>query len=670
MVRSLGDLYFNFCVDRGPERFVSNIDVDRSEAFPFWPDAEAEDDLEHLMMGSQNIKTTNSYDCSGPFHTVENLEKRVLDRLEGWNKYKNAFGYACIFMHNGHTRDLYKDKCLVGDRLGWRDMFNTGPPKLEGGRVWGVVLECTSWHRQRRALLRSSFNRAALIHERDAHDVEDGGDEPDADDGRHDGSDDRRKEASNTLNGTADCYADLQLWGFLGVLFSLGSLLGRLKACFFKCPCHPKGFCERNDFMQQRRDCRLAGCIAPELSVGDHESFGEEMANKSFAELQEDLADLTQLQRDWCLQQWSAGRDFALGETRMRLRPHGTIPLKQHCLGPANIRLLRIHLARCVLIYDNLAEGDVTHSTSIALFSPTGLLRRAVEAVIEGAQDIERHPRLMHYRRRSRLAKCIEVSAERLHASLHRNIQSAPCHSGSYVSCMERKSHVLEIVQDSSESAQNFADCVSKVRTARNVIVQLGLQSHPRVEPFVVDGDVPADFPHKVAVEVVYRCDIESQFRPLANFCGQPPLVPPHGPVSAGALEDGPESKGPQDPPPDGDDDDDPFGFDGESQDQPPRAGDGGGHGGDGDKSFVVVMPDGGPEEYSPEEMDESPASPAAAAAFVFVDGGVVSCPVAGGVCGDFSMGGELTPQTGGESTPSGGNSFTPCGASSPACRR
>ena len=100
-----------------------------------------------------------------------------------------------------------------------------------GGRVWGVVLECTQWHRARRFLLRSSFNRAALVHRSDGQDDANDGDEPqEGDDGPEGGDTDLRKEASKTLNATADCYADLQFWGFLGVLFSLGTLLGRMKA--------------------------------------------------------------------------------------------------------------------------------------------------------------------------------------------------------------------------------------------------------------------------------------------------------------------------------------------------------------------------------------------------------------------------------------------------------
>ena len=110
MVKALADLYYMFCVDRGPERSVSNIDVDPSEAFPFWPDEQPEDDLASLMdLDSPNIRTGNSLDCTGPFHTVENIEKRVLGKLEGWIKYKNGLGYACIYMHAGHTRDLYKE---------------------------------------------------------------------------------------------------------------------------------------------------------------------------------------------------------------------------------------------------------------------------------------------------------------------------------------------------------------------------------------------------------------------------------------------------------------------------------------------------------------------------------------------------------------------------------
>ena len=471
-----------------------------------------------------------------------------------------------------------------------------------GGRVWGVVLECTQWHRARRILLRSSFNRAALVHRSDGQDDANDGDEPqEGDDGPEGGDTDLRKEASKTLNATADCYADLQFWGFLGVLFSLGTLLGRLKAWFFCCPCHPKDFCERFDFMSQRRKCHLTGCVAPELAAGDLEAFGEEMANKSFSELEEDLEGLSQGQRDWCLEQWTVGRDYILGEMRLRLRPFGALVLKILCIGLADIRLLRIHLARCILMWDALQDGDVTHPHAIELFSRGSVLRMAVEAVVEGTQDIERVPRLMWHRRRSRLAKCIEVSAERLHAALHRNILAAPHHTGAFASAFSRKDAILGVVQESPEGAQDFGDKVAEVRTAGRVITTLCLQMHPRVEDFLPEGEMPSDFPHKVAVECVYRCDVNSQFRALPNMLGSPPTVPPQDAACAGALQDAPAGDGPHDPPPDAGDDDDPF-VD-EPPDRPFAAGDGGGGGGGGLMPLFGVGIDDS-EEYSPLSPD------------------------------------------------------------------
>jgi hypothetical protein len=69
-------------------------------------------------------------------------------------------------------------------------------------------------------------------------------------------------------------------------------------------------------------------------------------------------------------------------------------------------------------------------------------------------------------------------------------------------------------------------------------ITALGLQNHPQVQPFVIDGVVPPDFPHKIAVELIYRCDAVTQYRDVAQVTRPPPTVPfPPAPIVHASLD-------------------------------------------------------------------------------------------------------------------------------------
>ena len=161
----LARCYFSFVVDRGPERKISNINVDPLRLFPHWQDRTSQgDDLEELFNENQvRVRTDGAFDLLGPFHKIENIQARVLTRLPSWKEHKACKECMCSFFHASYTRDLFCNACLTGDRLHWRSMFSSGPPKLEGGRVWGVLLKGTDWLLDRENLLARSFDRARML---------------------------------------------------------------------------------------------------------------------------------------------------------------------------------------------------------------------------------------------------------------------------------------------------------------------------------------------------------------------------------------------------------------------------------------------------------------------------------------------------------------------------
>ena len=68
---------------------------------------------------------------------------------------------------------------------------------------------------------------------------------------------------------------------------------------------------------------------------------------------------------------------------------YGELPLKIFCLGHCDQTKMRIHLARCVLMYENLESYDDLHESCHHLFAPGTRLRNLVDSVIAGTLPIE-----------------------------------------------------------------------------------------------------------------------------------------------------------------------------------------------------------------------------------------------------------------------------------------
>ena len=140
------------------------------------------------------------------------------------------------------------------------------------------------------------------------------------------------------------------------------------------------------------------------------------------------------------------------------------------------------------MIYDAIPVGVDTHPMVIELFDYAADLRLHVEDVIVGATLIHEVPRLSQLRSYSAFAKVIEISAERLHAQLHRNIILALHQSGAFASVMERKPEIVGELQASPARAEAFADKLAEVRTAPLAIARLGLKEHPRIVQVCEEG--------------------------------------------------------------------------------------------------------------------------------------------------------------------------------------
>ena len=156
--------------------------------------------------------------CPGTFHIIENIQKRMMDGLNLWKKLKVNLSSVCIYFHRPHTRGEFIHLYLIpSGREHMQALFSSGPPLLQGGRVWGVVVESLEWYFERMDLLDATWPHVAEAADEEHHD--DAVDaEPDIDDGVYDDTVHRRR-LNRSLHKPffkGGCTAMLSLARYLG----------------------------------------------------------------------------------------------------------------------------------------------------------------------------------------------------------------------------------------------------------------------------------------------------------------------------------------------------------------------------------------------------------------------------------------------------------------------
>jgi hypothetical protein len=354
----------------------------------------------------------------------------------------------------------------------------------------------------------------------------------DADDPNQPLADDPSKTEESVRAAKAyDAMSNVEWWGFMHVLQKLACLLGFVMDWFHACPCHPYDFCTDNDIKREMDGCPMRGMRASDLATGVLEPFIQRVATSVYSELLNSLQNLSSEQRRKVLVNWFVGKDFVYVEICLRIQCYGELPLKVMCLGHLSMDEVRTGLAICVLLFDNLEADSPAFENEVVveLFDRRLELRRHVEMVISGDLGVHEVPRLMALRMRARFALTIEVSVERLHALLHKNIKLASFHNGAFASIMSRKHEILNEISHDRARLDHFAALVAEVASPSHAIRTLKLEHHPRILDFHVDDAMPRDLPHKVAVEVIYRCDLLTQFadEPYVEEPPSPPSDPP-----------------------------------------------------------------------------------------------------------------------------------------------
>jgi len=144
-------------------------------------------------------------------------------------------------------------------------------------------------------------------------------------------------------------------------------------------------------------------------------------------------------------------------------------------------------------------------------------------------RDYRELPIIAQHRFKSKFASNIETDIERCHAQLHGQIALAPHHSEAFQSVAARKKEPLEYMQQSETAALRLSKFFGKIGNAKGAVEVLGLQAHPAFAEYVSEDFTLSEYlPHKLAVRVIYRGDVATQFQHLpALVAGDGPPAPP-----------------------------------------------------------------------------------------------------------------------------------------------
>ena len=125
--------------------------------------------------------------------------------------------------------------------------------RLEGGRVWGVLLSISVFFCDRQSFLIDYWDDTLMAGSSEAVEEEVGDDV------------EYYKITSVHLSRATEAIRDLFFWATLHIIRAFGTWLGHLEHWASSCPCHRSEF---REFHRLDNDCPLRGCRAPDIAAG------------------------------------------------------------------------------------------------------------------------------------------------------------------------------------------------------------------------------------------------------------------------------------------------------------------------------------------------------------------------------------------------------------------
>ena len=388
--KHLGSI-FAMTTDMGAERQLVGKEVSVQQFFEYWNPHDRlagnviraqEDLLLEVDPSPVPLSTKQCLHIPGTFHLLENIQKRILGTMQTWDEVRPLMESMCHCFHYNHVRERFISGCLTGHRQAWRDLFTSGPPLFEGGRVWGVTVEITEWLLVRKDAIIDSWQEDRVQFRQNAAAAAQDQAQAQPVQGGRDGADNDKHVRKAT-----EAIGKPLFWATMELVSILSEVIGHLESWTQGCSCHDSRHCQTPGLRKLKQQCPMRGRRCPELAVGEVGRFVRRILAVGAAKLTRHVGVLTQQQRQRMLQDFDAGKALLLAEWELRASCFLELPLKLLCVGHPSLRVARTHMAICLAKYDALAHRANTnqHPLAVKWLDSNSPLRQLVLQFVHGA---------------------------------------------------------------------------------------------------------------------------------------------------------------------------------------------------------------------------------------------------------------------------------------------
>ena len=205
-------------------------------------------------------------------------------------------------------------------------------------------------------------------------------------------------------------------------------------------------------------------------------------------------------------------------ELNLKLAFWQTLPYVLFGIGAGDLDQAKAAATRAIELYDANPDGEHHYLTTL-MCSPDSNVAVQMRQFANGEAELDDLPELAEERLALQCASITEESIEGKHAEVNRGIRTGSCFSAAYVSAVVLRGPEIE---RRLEARAGFLKAMSMVLVARwavsmaaalgllgHPVLQRDLQEHKQRRPDACETQVLS---HRVLGEVVYRCDLHTQF--------------------------------------------------------------------------------------------------------------------------------------------------------------
>ena len=227
-------------------------------------------------------------------------------------------------------------------------------------------------------------------------------------------------------------------------------------------------------------------------------------------------AGLDERERSMLFDDWDAAQALIHYELTLKLGFWQTLPYVVFGLGSTDIDKARASCGQAVELYDQLTATDERHMLTELMLSEQSQVGVELPQLAAG-HSLNGLAALGHERTVVHSCSIIEESIEGKHAIVNRGIRHASHVSAPYVSCScLRAGEIERRVEASPQFLNNFSQHLDQSRQPLMMAATIGILQHPVLQQCLEEGihkkHGKSFLPFRLLTDVVYRCDVESQF--------------------------------------------------------------------------------------------------------------------------------------------------------------